>query len=107
MFFKFGRISIITVLLVTLFGFISINPLFANENGGDYCFCHNVNHHPEELCFKDSSDDFGHAKHVDDGKDSFGRCDVTPPSVPEFGLVTGVMTLLTSGGVTYFIRKRI
>lgn len=118
-FSKFSRISIIFVLLVTLFGFISINPLFAKENDGnqqsgennrDYCFCHNQNNNPQTLCFKDSNDDFGHLKHVSEGKDSFGRCGVTPPieppSVPEFGLITGSMALLSSGGVAYIFRKR-
>lgn len=28
-----------------------------------------------------------------------------PPCVPEFGLMTGVMALVASGGIVYFLRK--
>jgi hypothetical protein len=117
-FSKLGHISIITVLLITLFGFISVVPIMAKNQEikeekterREFCFCHNLNSNPQTVCVTNFGDYFGHLIHVFQRKDSFGRCGVVsptePPSVPEFGLVTGVVTLLSSGGIAYVFRKR-
>lgn len=100
-FFKFSYFSLITILLVTLFGFISVVPTQAKDynvkekNRREVCFCHNQNNNPQTICVSNFNDFFGHLKHVFQGKDSFGKCSITspiePPSVPEFGLIPGII----------------
>jgi len=124
--------SMFAVLMITLVAILGATPTQAVSD--KVCVCHNVNNNPVELCADDDSFKEGHQNHIDSGFDILDVCpavavpSATPtpstfvpsptptgtvveptgevtPEVPEFGLLTGMVTLAMSTG-SYFMLKR-
>lgn len=66
------------IVWVIAFAFRGFGRAIAKE---EVCICHNVEHNPVTVCSDDDSYKEGHEKHLEKGKDSYGRC-VEPTSTP-------------------------
>ena len=73
----------------------------ANAVNDKVTICHVVPPTPETITVSESA----LPAHLAHG-DTLGACP-TPPVVPEFGLITGAIALLTSGGAFYLLKKRV
>lgn len=89
-------------LIFVLFFLVFATPAMAQSE--TVCFCHNVKNNPVTICTDNNGLINGHTNHVESGDDTLGPCEEIP-AVPEFGLITGAMALLTSAG-SYMVFKR-
>ena len=90
-----------------IFGLILLTALFFKPQNRAFaadtvCFCHNVTHNPVTICTDNQGEINGHSNHPDD---TLGACAV-PPTVPEFGLITGFISLALSAGGLSFLRRK-
>lgn len=72
-----------------------------DEEDDKVTICHVVPPTPHTITVSESA----LSAHLAHG-DTLGACPTTPV-VPEFGLITGAIALLSSGGAFYLLKKRI
>ena len=89
------------LLSILAASFLLLLPLSVVSATADVTICHVLSNPPQTLTLSAQ----GAANHLaNHAGDYAGPCK-TPP-VPEFGLITGALAFLTSGGAFYFLRKR-
>jgi hypothetical protein len=71
----------------------------------EVCFCHNANTQPQTECSTNAGVINAHTVHVTNGLDTAGACPAEP-TVPEFGLITGLVTLASSAGGYYLLKRK-
>lgn len=105
--------SFSAVLLLVISAMIAATPSYAVSE--KRCLCHNAQNNPHEVCSDDDSYKEGHENHLESGFDILGQCPVTTisvtpteaPAVPEFGLLSGLVTVALSTGSYVMLKKRV
>ena len=85
----------LTLALILFAGFAIANPSYAREDNTPVTICHKGN--------TITVDDSALTAHLNHG-DSVGAC--VTPGVPEFGMIPGMLALVSSGGAFYYLKKR-
>jgi len=90
------------LLSILAASFLLLLPLsFVSATAGTV-ICHVKSNPPQTMTVATQGELNGHLGH----DDYLGPCN-NNPAVPEFGLITGGLAFLTSGGAFYFLKKRV